>query len=190
MNKFVTRVYLEGWQPQTDWVAVKPNHLLVEPIKPDEETTTKGGILLPGLEIGRIPGVSAFMYRVLARGPVVDARGPVQEQPDDLDPAAGPMLFSSRDSDPVICARTGDVVVVRNAMVDPVHVNQKVLIIHDKHVLCVVDPALMVPDAPEVPDPSMPVRGVVLRLGDKRVLTTDAVEAALAADDASPKGDE
>ena len=159
MNKFVTRVYLEGWNPTADYVAVKPNHILVEPIKPDEETTTKGGILLPGLEIGRIPGVSAFMYRVLARGPVV-VSGDLGSNDGEVKEA---MTVCLRDGESYIAAAVGDVVVVRNAMVDPVHVNQKLLIIHDKHVLCVVDPALMVPDAIEPPDPSMPARGVLFK---------------------------
>lgn len=155
MKKFITRVYLDGWQVE-DFGAVKPNHVLVEPLKPDAETATKGGIILPGQEVGKIPGVSAFLYRVVARGQIFANGRPVGDEPEPGNP-----IFVSQGDEVWMAVGVEEVITLRNALVDPIHVNQRQLLIHDKHVLTVVDPRRMA-DVEEPVDPDAPVRGVVL----------------------------
>jgi co-chaperonin GroES (HSP10) len=133
-KKQVQRIYIEGWQ-LSDFVGVKEDMLIIEPLKPDAETATKGGIILPGQEVGKIPGVAAFLYRVAAKGPDIE-HWPLAPQ-------------------------VGDIVIVRNAMVDPLHVNQALLTVHRKHVLAIVRETVDV-EEPVVEDPATTPRGVHL----------------------------
>lgn len=117
MNKAdVTRIYLQGWTPATDFVVVKPNHIIIEPIKPDEEQTTAGGLHLPGQEVGKIPGTAAYLYRIVLSGYMAQ------------DPSI----------DEWVSASVGDVITVRNALIDPLHTNLAYCICHRKHVLTIV----------------------------------------------------
>lgn len=169
MNKFITRVYLEGWQVE-DFGVIKPNHIMVEPLKPDVETATKGGILLPGMEVGKIPGVSAFLYRVVARGECTA----LEQQPTPGHPI---IVQEVSGGEAWMAAAVGEVVSLRNALVDPIHVNQRLLLIHDKHVLTIVDPKRM-EDVEEPVDPDAPARGVVKVFKPKAQPLPEPPEAA------------
>lgn len=109
MKEQIQRIYLSGWNID-DFAQVGHGLLILEPLKPDAEVATRGGIVLPGQELGKIPGVAAFLFRVVARGERMFEAG-------------------------TLAVDVGDVVAVRNAMVDTLHVNQALCVVHEKHVL-------------------------------------------------------
>ncbi len=116
----IQRMYLKGWQ-QGDFARGKPHLHLIEPIIPDVQVVTQGGLYIPGKQIEAIPGNAALMFRVVK--------------------AAEP-----RDPEEVRCS-DGDVVVVRNGLVDLIHPNGRLAVLDTKHVLLVVDPAATAIDA-------------------------------------------
>jgi len=148
----IQRIYLKGWDPAVDFGPIKPNHIIVEPLKPSKDDLTEGGIVLPGQAVGNIPGVACFCYRVIARGEYVVGDG------DRRDPAVWSTMTLT-DGDEALLVKPGDVVMVRNAALDPIHVNQRQLIVHVRHVLSIVNEVADVVEAAPEPDPT---RGVML----------------------------
>jgi co-chaperonin GroES (HSP10) len=122
----VQRIYIEGWQP-TDFSEMKPGLLLIAPIVPAPKSQTRGGIFVPEKEVDKIPGTAALMYGVVAL--------------DDK-------LVGDLDNNPMN-VDVGDVVVVRNAMVDPIHPNTKTCVVDVKHVLTKVRAEVVAPDPVE-----------------------------------------
>jgi co-chaperonin GroES (HSP10) len=93
-----------------DFLSLKEGIVIVEPIRSADSTAS--GLQLPG-EVKAVPGVGCMIFRVLAHG----ERTPFTVQ----------------------LAR-GDIVVLRNAHLDPLDAEQRTLSIKDEHILGVVLP--------------------------------------------------
>lgn len=107
----VACIYQHGWKDE-DIRELRAGLVLVEPVRPPEKTL--GGIdVSPALQ--KMPGQACLLYRVIKVGP-----------PD------------TSNQEPLLAIEPGDVVVTRNAMLDPIHHNRNVLVIHHKHILAKV----------------------------------------------------
>jgi hypothetical protein len=126
----IQRIALKGWTP-TDFNDMRPGSLLLSPILPDADVKTKGGLYLPGQEIEKIPGTAALCYRVVA------CSGDV---------SSGEVWNPLRIG-------VGDVVVVRNAMLDPIDTTLTLALLDLKHVLLKVKPEALEPEPEDKPEP-------------------------------------
>jgi|31_taG_2_1085359.scaffolds.fasta_scaffold36097_2 co-chaperonin GroES (HSP10) len=105
------RIHQNGFVAN-DFAELATNLLLVEPIYPPEQSL--GGIVT-GQAWQTLPGNRMLMFRVVAHG----------EQ-------------SGCDEWPAESFSVGDVLVIRNAMAEPVHPNLEFLVVNMRHVLAVV----------------------------------------------------
>lgn len=113
------RIYGQGWAI-SDFAALKANQALVAPIMPPKKI---GSIEMPG-KVRDIRKNEAVAFRVLkVSSALVD------------EPENGFRVETALPLD------AGDVVILRNAMLDPVHPDGEPLAIHRKHILARVTPA-------------------------------------------------
>lgn len=94
--------------------------------------TTKGGIIIPGQSID-VPGTAAVLFRV-----VRDEHAPLVD--DDL---------------------AGEVVLLRNAMLEPLGPSMQLLVISRRHIIATVQVPEVEAEVEAEPDPSI-FRGVVM----------------------------
>lgn len=119
----LARLYLkgEGGGFDPDELQPKPNTLLLSPILPPDQS--EGGIVMPGVVKG-IPGMTALVYRVEAVGPIVE----------------GDRAHGGVNPRTCIVPEVGELVHVRNAMLDPAQPDCLLLWCDVQHVLARVRP--------------------------------------------------
>ena len=106
------RITVDGFR-STDLARLRPNVCVVEPVRPPKA-------LASGLHLAHsateLPGTACVLYRVVK----------------------APLVVSHLASEyvPVV---DGDLVVLRNAMLDPIHPSLNLLVIDVKHITAIVD---------------------------------------------------
>jgi co-chaperonin GroES (HSP10) len=116
----ILRIYKDGWLA-ADFLAVKSNLHIVEPVVPkaaegERDMKTAGGIIVPGhATTDKIPGTAALIYRIARKA---DAPG-----------------------DGALGVDVGDLVTLRNAMLDPLGPKQTHHTIDALHIVAIVERA-------------------------------------------------
>lgn len=123
MTTTLERIFRDGLRA-SDYSAIKPNTLLVSPVRPPDRIS---GLVMPG---SSVTGANAILYRVEAVSPL--ARGAESGR-------ASVWLLPGDAGDTAIATlKPGDVVTLRNGMLEPVHPDGSLLAIDVRHVLGVV----------------------------------------------------
>jgi hypothetical protein len=125
------RIYRHGLSA-ADIEHVKPNSLVVSPVAPPE---AMGGIIMPGTSVA---GANHVAYRVEKTGLLVTAGGDMGASAALLPGDSGDAVFAN--------LKAGDVVTLRNGMLEPMDPHGALLSIDVRHILAVLVPFDSPPD--------------------------------------------
>lgn len=102
------RIYSKGWLPD-DFVEIAPNSVIVSPVRAPESI----GRIITSHVASSVPGSAHLMYRVEAVGETDNAHQ-------------------------WVCPGVGDIIVVRNQMLESLHPDGRMLSIECRHIRAVI----------------------------------------------------